>query len=177
MTCTSESRNHGIHYNLLFSYGQEVSNEALEKYRAFTRRCEGVDDESWKYIHGVSPVVMPDNPSLFRGGLIMCGTISGMIDPFMGFGISGALISGKVAAMAVDDRASAVREFERFNHNFAGVLRFKREVWYPLRERVDILEHVARILGPERTLALLVDGLRHTRKKSAIPGFSPLSCH
>ena len=167
----------GIHYNLLFSYGREVPPEALVKYRDWMRRCENMDDEEWEYVRGVCPVVTPDNPSLFRGPLVMCGTISGMIDPFMGFGISGALISGKVAAIAVSDPEEGEREFERFNKNFARVLTWKREVWYPLRERVDILEDVVRILGPQRTLALLVDGLRHGRKNSAIPGFSPLSCH
>lgn len=166
----------GIYYNLLFSYGREVDGAALEKYRAFMRRVEGFDEENWEYVHGAAPVVVPDNPRLVRNGLIMCGTISGCLDPFMGFGISGALVSGKVAAIAVSDRERAEGEFERFTRNFARVQRFKNEVWYPLRERVDIMEDVARILGPDRAIGLLIDGLRHGRKTSAIPGFSPMSC-
>ena len=166
----------GIYYNLLFSYGREVERSALEKYRGFMRRVEGIDDEEWEYVHGVAPVVAPDNPRLMRNGLIMCGTISGCLDPFMGFGISGALVSGKVAAIAVSDREKAEEEFGRFTRNFARVHSFKHEVWYALRERVDIWEDVARMLGPERTIGLLIDGIRHGRKNSAIPGFSPMSC-
>jgi hypothetical protein len=94
----------GIYYNLLFSYGREVGSKALGRYREFMRRTEGIEEEDWEYVHGVAPVLLPDNPALVRGGFIMCGTISGCIDPFMGFGISGALVSGKVAAMAVSDR-------------------------------------------------------------------------
>ena len=61
--------------------------------------------------------------------------------------------------------------------NFARVFTFKRETWKNIRERVDLLEEIARILGPERSVALLVDGIRHGRKNSAIPGFSPVSCN
>jgi hypothetical protein len=94
----------------------------------------------------------------------------------MGFGISGGLISGKVAAIAVSDRTKAEEEFARFTRNYARVLKFKQEVWSPLRARVDILEDIARILGTERTIGLIIEGLRKGRKNSAIPGFSPVSC-
>ena len=167
----------GIYFNLLFSYGQEVDREGLERYRGFMRRAEGMDEEEWEYISGAAPVVTPDNPRLVRNGLIMCGTMSGCIDPFMGFGISGGLVSGKVAAMAVTDMEKAESEFARFTRNFSKVFRFKEDVWYGLRARVDLLEEMARILGPERSLRLLLEGLRTGRKNSAIPGFSPLSCH
>ena len=166
----------GIYYNLLFSYGAEVGRDALDRYLGFMSRAEGMEEDGWDYVHGVAPVLLPDNPSLTRGRFIMCGTISGCIDPFMGFGISGGLVSGKVAATAVSDMQKGEQEFARFTRNFARVHRFKHEVWYGLRERVDIFEDVANVLGPERTIGLLIDGLRHGRKTSAIPGFSPMSC-
>ena len=166
----------GLFYNLLHSYGREVDGECLERYRDFMRRMEGVDHEDWEYVSGAVPLAVPDNPRLVRNGLIMCGTMSGAMDPLMGFGISGALVSGKVAAMAVGDREAAEVEFARFVRNFAAVHRFKHEVWYGLRARVDILEDVVRILGPEITARLLAEGIRRGRKSSAIPGFSPVSC-
>lgn len=167
----------GIYYNLLFSYGQEIPREGLERYRSFMQRVRGMEEDNWEYVHGVAPAASPHSPQLIHDGLIMCGTISGSIDPFMGFGISGALVSGKVAALAVSDREKALEEFERFNRNFAKAYEFKHGVWYDLRARVDLLEDLARILGTERTLKLLIEGLRKGRKSSAIPGFSPLSCH
>jgi hypothetical protein len=167
----------GIYFNLLFSYGEEVSGEALKRYREFMRRAEGLDHEEWEYINGAVPLATPDNPSLVRMGFIMCGTISGCMDPFMGFGISGALVSGKIAAMAVIDREKAEEEFARFTRNFAAVYRFKHEVWYALRRRVDLLEELARVLGSERSLGLVKEGIRRGRKSSAIPGFSMLGCY
>jgi hypothetical protein len=86
-------------------------------------------------------------------------------------------VSGKVAALAVIYRDKAEEEFARFTRNFAKVFNFKRDLWRRLRARVDLLEEIARILGPERSVALLVDGIRHGRKNSAIPGFSPVSCN
>jgi flavin-dependent dehydrogenase len=167
----------GLYYNLLFAYGQEVSREDLAKYREFMKRVEGVEEDDWYYVVGAAPVVSPDNPSLFRGDFIMCGTMSGCLDPFMGFGISGSLVSGKVAALAVSDREKAEEEFARFTRNYASVYNFKQDVWYPLRARVDLLEDLANILGPERTVRLFIEALRKGRKNSAIPGFGLLSCN
>ncbi len=166
----------GIYYNLLFTAEEEVTDEALSRYRDFMKRVEGFEEENWTYINGVVPAASGEMPSLERNGLIMCGTISGCIDPLFGFGISGALVSGKVAALAVTDTELAREEFGRFTRNFAKVYVFKQDVWYPLRKQVELIEGIARILGPERMLALLVDGIRHGRKNSAIPGFSPVSC-
>lgn len=166
----------GLYYDLLFSYGQAVGKDCLERYRDFMRRAENVDHSDWEYVSGAVPLAVPDNPQLMRDGLIMCGTISGAMDPFMGFGISGALVTGKVAAMAVEDGPAAAEEFTRFNRNFAAVHRFKHEVWYGLRSRVDLLEELAEVLGPKRSMRLIGEGIRKGRKSSAIPGFSPVSC-
>ena len=55
------------------------------------------------------------NPRLFAGNLILTGTLSGMQDPLMVLGVHGALVSGRIAAMAVQDRERAAREFRRMN--------------------------------------------------------------
>ena len=57
------------------------------------------------------------------------------------------------------------------------VYNFKQDVWYPLRARVDLLEDLANILGPERTVRLFIEALCKGRKNSAIPGFGLLSCN
>ena len=48
----------------------------------------------------------------------MSGSLSGMIDPFLQFGIVGSLISGKIAALAVDDRSKAEIDFKNFTKRF-----------------------------------------------------------
>jgi hypothetical protein len=165
----------GLYYNLLFS-AREVEPECLERYRDFMRRVRGMDYEDWEYIGGVIPLKEPDNPRLVREELIMCGTISGCMDPLMGFGISGALVSGKVAATAVAEPEKAQEEFASFTRNFASVLNFKNEVWYDLRAQVDALEAIARVLGSRRSRRLVIEALLKGRERSAIPGFGPLGC-
>ncbi len=179
--CISEygycSMLNGIYFNLLPDYGQEVSRQSLERYREFIERREGFSCEEWEYVRGVVPTASPDNPQLFRDKFIMCGTISGAFDPLLGFGISGALVSGKVAATAVSDRERALAEFERFTRNFARVFAFKQEVWRPVTSEVKALEKVLAALGAKRAFSLMMEGIKRSIGKTAIPGFSPLSCN
>ncbi|MGQ9757916.1 MAG: NAD(P)/FAD-dependent oxidoreductase [Actinomycetota bacterium] len=167
----------GLNYDLLFSYGRVVSEECLRRYQEFRLQAEGLEHGEWEYVRGAVPLAQPENPRLFHRRFILCGTISGAMDPLMGFGISGALVSGRVAAMAVTEPEKAEEEFTRFTRNFAAVHSFKHRVWYRLRSRVDLLEGLAETLGPELSLRLLSEAIRRGRKLSAIPGFSPVSCH
>ncbi len=49
-----------------------------------------------------------------------------MMDPFSCFGIHGALVSGKIAALAVQDREEAQKEFHRCNRYFLRTFRAKQ---------------------------------------------------
>lgn len=54
--------------------------------------------------------------SIYGAGL--AGTLSGMIEPFWGYGVVGALLSGKVAALAHTNPKKAEADFEQFNRGF-----------------------------------------------------------
>jgi len=167
----------GIFFNLLPDYKREVSKETLKRYIDWMGRHEEMPETEWEYTRGMVPTEVPDNPALFRDKFIMCGAISGAFDPLLGFGISGAIVSGKVAAMAVSDREKAAEEFRRFTRNFASVYNFKRESWYPVTGEVVALEKILSALGPKRTFSLMMEGIKRGIGKTAIPGFSPLSCN
>jgi len=104
----------GLDYNLLFSR-RPVKDGDLAAYRATLKKIgiAGYPDP-WQ------PVTMavPAAARLFAGDVILAGTLSGMIEPFWGYGIVGAIISGRIAAGAVMDRSAAEREFEQFNRGF-----------------------------------------------------------
>jgi hypothetical protein len=138
------------YFDLLFSI-KPVTREALEKYKTFLRRNEGLEYDNWEYVKGAVPVARSTNPRLFHNGMILCGTISGYIDPFGWFGIAGALISGKIAAMAVTDNVKAQKEFDRFIRYYRRVFYFKKYLWYTLlRPRVELLENLLVWFGPEK---------------------------
>lgn len=165
------------YFNLLFSKNP-VSKQTLEKYKTFMIRNEGVEHDNWQYVSGAVPINSPDNPRLFKNNLIFCGTISGAMDPFLWFGILGALMTGKVAAMAVYDRPKAIQDFQRFTRNFKAAYFFKNKIWYKIRPHVDLMEKGVRLIGPQRMERLgnaLVKEDRHL--PSSIPGYANLGCY
>jgi flavin-dependent dehydrogenase len=48
---------------------------------------------------------------------ILAGAISGFHDPFFGFGVNSALISGKIAAMSIISKKRGLQEFKQFRTN------------------------------------------------------------
>ncbi len=143
------------YFDLLFSFDRRVGEDALEKYKDFMVRNEGVEHDEWDYQVGAVPLARPDNYRLLRDGFIMCGTMSGAIDPFMGFGISGALVTGKVAAMAVSDPAAAQVEFDRFLAGFRRSFNIKKMWKRFVRPNVSLLEWQIRLAGVDRVNRLM----------------------
>jgi hypothetical protein len=168
------------YFNLLFSI-REVSRECLEKYKHFMVRNEGIEhpEESWEYVNGAVPLASPDNPRLYHKGAVMCGTMTGAMDPFMWFGISGALVTGKVAALAISDPARAEKDFAGFLKRYKAMYAFKNKLWYPMiRPKVSIMEKMIRTMGVENVNK--AGRMTETGKfpvKMAVPGFSHMSCH
>ncbi len=157
------------YFDLLFSL-TPVSPEALQRYKSFTKRMEGVEHENWRYlVGGVVPMASSDNPRLRHRGLILCGTISGFMDPFAWFGIHGGLLSGKVAAMAVYDPQTAQREFDRFNKNFKIVHFLKRHIWSKLRPRVNMFEKPISLIGASRLDNLISKMMRRVNPHGTKP--------
>jgi len=163
------------YFDLLFSI-KPVDKNALEKYKDFIRRNEGLEYDNWEYIKGAYPVAHRNNPRLIHNGLIMCGTISGFVDPFGWFGIAGALVSGKIAAIAVTDRERAQNEFDRFIRYYKRVYLFKKYIWYKLlRTRVGFLENMLILIGPERFSKFVCDRIYEEKHLPfSIPAFAHL---
>lgn len=106
----------------------------------------------------------------------MCGTISGAMDPMMWFGILGAIISGRIAAMAVTDRARAEAEFARFTRRFRAAWWLKNRVYYPVRPHVRAMGRLIESIGVER-VERLVRQVETRDLPGSIPGFSMLGCY
>jgi flavin-dependent dehydrogenase len=167
----------GYYFDLLFSI-REVERASLEKYKSFMVRHEGIEHENWEYVGGAVPLASPDNPRLFWKDAVLCGTISGAMDPMLWFGISGALVTGKVAALAITDRPRAIADFERFTRRFRENYYIKNKVWYPyIRPNVTAMERGVNLVGRstvEHMGKLLVEGKLPAR--FAVPGFGPINC-
>lgn len=169
----------GMYFDMLFAMGQPVSKDCLKRYQEFMARIKGAHHHDWKYVTGANPLGSVRQPRLFHGNAILCGTISGCLDPICGFGISGALVSGKVAALAVTDRARAETDFRRFTRKYAIGYMLKKYLWWKfMRPHVGMIEKSIHLLGAEnieRCATHAVEQRRHC--PSIIPGFNVLGCH
>lgn len=115
---------------------------------------EGMDlpESKWRSVVFRVPLGGPKNLRLFHGDKILAGTIAGMMDPFFLFGIHGALVSGRIAALAVQDREEAQKEFHRCNRYFLRTFRAK-QVYARLsvKTRLDLFRWMTRwpyLFGP-----------------------------
>ena len=137
------------YFDLLFSV-KPITPQGLEKYRSFLRRNLGLEYDNWSYVPGGVPMARSDNPRLRQKGLILCGTIAGFMDPFSWFGIVGALISGKISAMAIYDPQTAQREFNRYTKNFKSAHFFKKQVYSRIKMHVTLIEKIIHSIGVSR---------------------------
>jgi flavin-dependent dehydrogenase len=116
----------GIWYVLLFAR-REVEESVLESFRKVLAYGEGRTFDKWRRFQGHTP----KGPRLFHKGFILAGTMAGVVEPAFGGGITGALLSGKIAAMAVTEPDRALAEFKRFTDGIVThIARKKAKVGY-----------------------------------------------
>jgi hypothetical protein len=75
---------------------------------------EGMHCSSWVYHEGLVPTAQYNTPRLFYGDKILAGTLAGGMDPFALFGVHGSLVTGKIAAIALSDKAEAYALFKKY---------------------------------------------------------------
>ena len=92
-----------------------VRKDLLERWQEQLGRDEGVELTNWKVHEGVVATKSVSSPRLFCGNKILAGTLAGMQDPFCLFGVHSSLVSGKIAGIAVDDKAEAYDLFRRMS--------------------------------------------------------------
>jgi flavin-dependent dehydrogenase len=117
----------GIAFGLIFNRHREIEKWEWEKFAYQATELDGYPFKKWQpLVGGAAPTRHFSNPRLFHDDMILAGTLAGMMDPILFFGMHGAFLSGKIAAVAVDDPAVAEKEFKRLNVTFKPVLAAKR---------------------------------------------------
>ncbi|MBN1217458.1 MAG: NAD(P)-binding protein [Anaerolineae bacterium] len=120
---------YGLLFALLFSR-KKLDSDNLQEFQQTLKDSEGIEFKKWIYSTGA----VPTKTHLFYNGLVLAGTLSGMIDPFLLHGISGALTSGKIAAQTFVDREGASREFHLLAKNFVWKKGLKEvSTWIPFK--------------------------------------------
>lgn len=116
---------------VLFQRGEPLTAEATNWFPQQLEEDEGLNFSRWTMIEDLvgTPTAAFSNPRLYAGDLVLTGTLAGMQDPSMVLGVHGALVSGKIAALAVRDRAAAAREFARMNRYWKPAYLLRRLLW------------------------------------------------
>lgn len=102
-----------ITFTLIFSR-MGINEGNLERYKQYLEEYLDEPFSDWNFSTGCIPL----EKNLVKDNIVLAGTISGMIDPFYLNGISGALVSGKIASLYFTDRERALREFSNMTRNY-----------------------------------------------------------
>jgi len=145
----------GIAFALIFNRQRPVAKWEMEKFAEQATLEDGYPFKKFFPLGGgakggaaAAPIRHFSNPRLFQGDLILAGTLAGMMDPILFFGMHGAFLSGKIAARAYSDPAGAYDEFRRLNWTFYPLLAAKRiinrspqdlMVKYPMRASLPFM--------------------------------------
>ena len=103
----------GVRYCHLFNRYQPLSNDNRDKFAAMVKKYDDFEVPEWNSFTFPVPVGSIRNPRLYSGSKILSGTLAGAIDPVAFFGLHGGLVSGKIAALAIDDKYEAWKEFRK----------------------------------------------------------------
>ncbi len=119
----------GIWYVLLFSRN-ELPKENLDHFEGMLKKYEDKEIAEWRRFSGATPKPPPE--LIHKDRFVLTGTLAGFIETNYGFGITGALISGKTAAMAVIDRVRGQAEFDKFTGGIPAMIEKKKKGQAPI---------------------------------------------
>jgi flavin-dependent dehydrogenase len=119
----------GIVFGLFFSRAP-IGESQLDEWREQLRETEGVTFTFNQLLLGVFASRYPSSYRLFWGDKILTGGLAGAQDPGTYFGCHGALVSGKIAAIALEDKAAAWEMFRYCNRSF-------NRMWFARRVAIN----------------------------------------
>lgn len=164
----------GVFFGLLFSRAP-VGEREMGIWEEQLKEQEGLEFNFKDLQHGPFRSRYPNSPTLFSGDKIMAGTIAGAQDPGTYFGVHGAMVSGKIAAIALEDKGVAQEMFDITNRSF-------NVMWLGRRVAINYSPDWARKILMSRAMAAqsgnpaLVE-LGGRAFKDMIPGYLLLRKH
>lgn len=160
----------GVSFALLFQRDIPLSREGRAKFVSLVAEGEGIEFERWNnLLGGACPVGSIHNPRLFHGNKILAGTLAGVMDPFLFFGMLGALVSGRIAARAIEDKAEALLEFKKAVRTFYPTFLMKK-TWNVLPDLVK-----RPVVRTGLTILPAIENLAAARFARNVPGWRLLA--
>jgi hypothetical protein len=134
----------GVVFGLLFAR-RPVGEDQRLAWEHQLREKEGVEFKTWFPERGRFASRYPNSFRLFAGDKILAGTLAGAQDPGTYFGCQGAMVSGKIAAIALEDKALAYDMFAFCN-------RFFNRMWFNRRVAINLAPEPLRRISQGRAM-------------------------
>jgi flavin-dependent dehydrogenase len=116
----------GAAFSLLFQREKPPLQRDKEKFERMVREA-GINLTGWRdLIGGAAPHRALSNPVLFKNNRIIVGTLAGVMEPMLNFGMLGAMMCGKIGAIAVTDKGRAYEDFTGLTSFFKRSMLIKR---------------------------------------------------
>jgi hypothetical protein len=138
----------GVQFAHVFQRGP-IGRDTLKAFEEQVFVSEGIEFKGWTHFTFPVPAATIHNPRLFAGDKILAGTLAGCMESYMFFGMLGALVSGKIAAMAVTDKAGALEEFRLATSSFRAAYVLKKLA----RRQPHAVQRLALSFGLKRVFA------------------------
>ena len=107
-----------------------LSQENLKKFINLVKKTENIGLNGWSSIISHFPKKVQLFTKFAGKTFVLTGEVAGFLDPFFGFGINGALISGKIAAISIISKQKALHEFKQFTSNLNKDLLLHTIYWH-----------------------------------------------
>lgn len=137
-------------------------DECLNKFKKRLQE-ENFEFDTWYLINNNFPEKILLYKKIHGKTLILAGVLGGFIDPFLGFGVNSALISGKIAALTVISKEKGMKEFRRFTTNLARMYLLSRIYDFLPYRRILIQRF---FVGTNRGFTIFKNNMKN------IPGFT-----
>jgi hypothetical protein len=134
----------------LFFARRPVGEERRSIWARQLKETEGVEFKTWHMERGYFASRYPCSPRLFAGDKILAGGLAGAQDPGTYFGCHGAMVSGKIAAIALEDKALAQEMFAYCNRSF-------NRMWLMRRVAINYSSDFLRALAVARVIKTVSD--------------------
>lgn len=111
------AQSNGVVFALFFAR-VPVGKEHIDTWAAQLKETEGIEFKKWDLNQGTFASKYPGSYELFRSNKILAGTLAGAQDPGTYFGVHGGLVSGKIAAIALENKGAAQDLFNICNRTY-----------------------------------------------------------
>jgi len=139
----------------------------FKKFKKKLKETQNLEFHKWFLVNDN----IPEGNFLFKKihgkTFVLAGALSGFHDPFFGFGVNSALISGKIAAMTIVSKKIGMQEFKRFTRGLGGMFILSK-IYNHLPLRNIIIPKIFR--SKTKSIPFIGSNLRN------IPGFTHDGC-